>query len=127
MSSKLKNNSLSNFEWLIMNQIWELGSASAREVLDALPVEHHRAYTTIQTYTERLVEKGYLNKKKVGLVNFYQATMPRMNAVQHETRRFVDQVFGGSMSQLAAYLLGQGDIKPEDIEQMKALLEDQDD
>ena len=123
MGSKMTAERLSNFEWEIMNQIWSLGSASAREVLEALPTEHQRAYTTIQTYLERLVEKKYLSKEKLGLVNYYSAIIPKESAVHRETKRFVDQVFSGSTSQLAAYLLGQGTIEPADLESIKLMLE----
>jgi len=124
MSSKSVLETLSKFEWQIMNRIWEMGSASAREVLNALPAEHQRAYTTIQTYTERLVKKGFLTKEKIGLVNFYKPLIPRENAVKHETNRFVDQVFGGSMSQLAAYLAGRHEFSIQDLAQLKKMLEE---
>ncbi len=124
MGSKSITERLSNFEWEIMNQIWDQKSASAREVLESLPEEHQRAYTTIQTYLERLVEKKFLSKQKVGLVNFYQALIPRERAVRKETRRFVDQIFGGSSSRLAAYLLGEGEISQSDLDRIKKLLED---
>jgi len=114
---------LSNFEWEIMNQIWGLGSTSARQVLNALPLEHQRAYTTIQTYLERLVDKKYLTKEKIGLVNFYRFIVARDCVVHNETRRFIDQVFSGSTSQLAAYLLGQGNIDASDLAKIKELLE----
>lgn len=127
MSSKSVIDSISKYEWQIMNQLWNMGSASAREVLEALPPKHQRAYTTIQTYTERLVEKGFLAKHKVGMVNFYQPLVPREKAVQSETKRFVDQVFGGSMSQLAAYLVGQENISQEDVTHIKDMLGDQTD
>ncbi len=127
MSSRGAEEKLSNFEWEIMNQVWELGSTSAREVLENLPAEHRRAYTTIQTYLERLVEKKYLSKDKIGLVNFYRSIIPKAKAVQKETNRFVDQIFAGSKSQLATYLLGQGDINPADLEKIRLLLGDDND
>ncbi len=124
MGSKKGIESLSNFEWQIMNQIWEMGSSSAREVLEALTEEHRRAYTTIQTYLERLVDKKFLSKEKVGLVNFYRSLIPRDRVVRKETKRFVDQIFGGSSSQLAAYLLDEGEISQSDLDRIKKMLED---
>lgn len=124
MSRKQTLESLSQFEWEIMNMVWDLGSASAREVLGALPQEHQRAYTTIQTYLERLVEKKFLSKQKLGLVNFYRPLVLREKAVHKETRRFIDQVFSGSTSQLATYLIGQGEIEPSDLEKIRKMLGD---
>ncbi len=66
MSSKASLDALSQFEWLIMNHLWINDKASAREVMESMPEEAQRAYTTIQTYLERLVDKGYLAKEKLG-------------------------------------------------------------
>ncbi|PIZ61818.1 MAG: hypothetical protein COY19_11925 [Candidatus Marinimicrobia bacterium CG_4_10_14_0_2_um_filter_48_9] len=118
---------LSKFEWTIMNRIWEKGRQTAREVMEALPVEHRRAYTTIQTYLERLVEKGYLQKEKLGLVNFYTATVNRSSVVEGATSHFVNQVFGGSASRLAAFLLPNINLQPEDILVIRQMLKEAED
>ena len=123
-SKKRKLDPLSKFEWTIMDQVWDNGKRTVREVHEALPPEKQRAYTTIQTYMERLVDKGYLQKEKIGLVNFYLFTVPREQVVEGETSRFVTQVFGGSASRLAAYLLPNIDLEPEAVEQIRHMLEE---
>jgi len=118
---------LSRFEWLIMNTVWDAGRVSAREVMETLPPENQRAYTTIQTYLERLVDKGYLAKEKIGLVNFYHALIAREGVVEGETRNFIDRVFQGSAPSLAAFLLKRDQISAEELEQIRALVGEEDD
>lgn len=122
MSSKLNLDALSQFEWLIMNHLWENEKASAREVMEAMPGEAQRAYTTIQTYLERLVDKGYLTKEKIGMVNFYTAQVPRAAAVDGATSTFIDRVFQGSGSSLAAYLVKNKKLNKDDLKQIQDIL-----
>ena len=123
MSSKANLDALSQFEWLIMNHLWDNDKASAREVMEALPAEAQRAYTTIQTYMERLVDKGYLAKEKIGMVNFYTTQVPRDQVVDGATNSFIERVFQGSGSSLAAYLLKSKSLDPVDIQKIKDILE----
>ena len=123
MSQKANIDSLSQFEWLIMNEVWELENASAREIKDALPETAQRAYTTIQTYLERLVEKGYLKKEKQGIINYYAPRLPRETIVEGATTRFIDRVFQGSGSSLAAYLIQSNALGADDLEKIKQILD----
>ncbi|NQT62531.1 MAG: BlaI/MecI/CopY family transcriptional regulator [Candidatus Marinimicrobia bacterium] len=122
MSSRINLDALSQFEWLIMNHIWGVEKASAREVMEAMPEEGQRAYTTIQTYMERLVDKGYLTKEKLGMVNFYTTEIPRESAVDGATSNFIEKVFQGSGSNLAAYLLKSNKLNRDDLEKIKDIL-----
>jgi len=122
MNSKLKIEALSQFEWLIMNHLWDADKASAREVMEALPEKAQRAYTTIQTYLERLVDKGYVSKEKIGMVNFYTTQVPREDAVDGATTNFIERVFQGSGSNLAAYLLKNKKLDAADLQQIQEIL-----
>jgi len=124
MSSKPDLYALSQFEWLIMNHLWGLEKASAREIMEVLPEDAQRAYTTIQTYMERLVEKGYLSKEKIGMVNFYTPEVPRDAVVDGATTSFIERVFQGSGSSLAAYLLKNKKLNSDDLAKIKRILEE---
>ncbi len=123
MSSKVNLDALSQFEWLIMNHLWVNDKASAREVMESMPEEAQRAYTTIQTYLERLVDKGYLAKDKIGMVNFYTTQIAREAVVDGATNSFIERVFQGSGSSLAAYLLKNKSLDPTDLQKIKDILE----
>lgn len=123
MSSRINLDALSKFEWLIMNHLWVNNKASAREVMESMPEEAQRAYTTIQTYLERLVDKGYLAKEKIGMVNFYSTMVPREEVVDGATNSFIERVFQGSGSSLAAYLLKNKSLDPADLKKIRDILE----
>ena len=118
-----RTQTLTKFEWEIMKQVWKKRQTTVREIHEALPPDQARAYTTIQTYMERLVEKGYLSKEKIGLVNFYTARVKESDTIERETRHFVKRAFDGSFSKLAAFLFDTQDFDEEDLQEIKRMIE----
>jgi predicted transcriptional regulator len=57
---------LGELERALMNVVWRLSSATAREVSDHLKGSGVRAYTTIMTTLDRLHRKGVLARRKEG-------------------------------------------------------------
>ena len=115
-------------EWEIMKGIWDLQDRkteriSVRCVLEDLYPEGEKAYTTVQTIMNKLLDKGYLAKEKIGLVNFYQPTKKREELLGGETSRFVDKIFNGSFGELAMYLVGSGQLSSEEQDDLRSLLE----
>ena len=112
------------FEWEIMQILWDRGIASVREVEEEYCKKvKKKAYTTIQTYMERLTTKGILEKCKIGMVNFYRPNVEKESVLKNETKRFVNIAFRGSFSKLASYLIHSEGIKQEDLEEIKKMIE----
>lgn len=120
----MKFDKLTPFEWEIMKIFWEENITTVREVVDALPLQFQRAYTTVQTYVERLVDKDVLSKEKKGKVNHYHSLIPRQSAVINETDSMVNKVFNGSFSSLAAYLVHSGKLDDKDFEELQQMIRD---
>jgi BlaI family penicillinase repressor len=115
---------LSPLEWEVMNGIWDLGGKpSVRDVASYLYPNGEKAYTTVQTVMNNLVEKGYLKREKIGLVNFYKPTKKRETMIEKATESFVERVFGGSFQALANYLVRSDSLTKEEINELKKILE----
>ena len=101
-----KNNKLTPVEWEIIDKIWELGgSPSIREIWEKCFPNGEKAYTTVQTIMNTLEKKGLLERKKIGLVNFYKPLKSREEAVKSEMSGVVSRIFNGSVPALANYLI----------------------
>lgn len=110
-------------EWEIMEAIWNLGgSPSVREVLESNFTANQKAYTTVQTIMNTLVNKGALSRKKIGLVNFYKPTNNRWSFVKTEVGTMVNRVFKGSASSLANYLIDSEKLTLDEIDEIRNLL-----
>jgi predicted transcriptional regulator len=120
MARKIK---LAEAEWEIMEGVWNRGGpVTVREIQDRLYPKAEKAYTTTQTIMNILVNKGFLKRKKIGMVNFYTPKISRELAAQHETRALASRIFNDSMGALAAYLVGSGELTPQELQQLKELL-----
>lgn len=118
-----KEKSLSTFEWQIMEILWKRGKATVRDVFDSLSgIE--RAYTTVQTYMERMVTKKILGKEKIGPVNLYFPQITKDQSLLSETRHFLNKSFGGSLPKLAAFLINSDDISEQDLERIKTMIQE---
>jgi BlaI family penicillinase repressor len=114
---------LTKFELEVMGALWELGSASVREVQERLPEGKRPAYTTVQTIVYRLEEKGAVRRvKKVGNAHVFEPVVTRRATV----RRLFGELlgfFGGSPRSLMAQLVEGGHLTLEDLREAEELLE----
>ena len=114
---------LSPFEWEILNVIWDKkDKVTVKEVWEFLYPEKEKAYTTVQTIMNILVDKGFLKKEKLGPVNLYSTITKREDAVGKETGIFLEKVFNGSFQKMANFMAGYGKLSSEDLEELKNII-----
>ncbi len=120
MAKRIK---LAEAEWEIMEGIWNHGGqVTVREIQDLLYPKAEKAYTTTQTIMNILVTKGFLKRKKIGMVNFYTPKVSRDLAAQHEARTLASRIFNGSMGALATYLVASGELSLAELQKLKDLI-----
>ena len=97
----------------IMSAMWELGEATVEEVRRALPRGRKRAYTTLQTVMNRLVERELLDRERRGRGYVYRA---RYNEAAYVSRRIKDQLASASpAARRAALHTLVGDLGPDEL------------
>ena len=113
---------LTRLELKIMEALWQQGSASVREIQEALPAKGRPAYTTVQTILTRLEAKEAVRRaKKISNAHIYEAVVSR-DAAQ---RRLVDEllaVFGGRAAPLMSHLIESGQLTLKDVEEARKAL-----
>ena len=115
---------LSAFEWEVMNTIWDLGGKpTVKNVLDYLYPNGEKAYTTVQTIMNILVDKGFLEKEKFGPINLYKPLKRRKNVIKKETKIFMNKVFDGSFQKMAHFMINDRNLTEEEIAYLKNLIE----
>ena len=115
--------SLSEIEWQIMTVLWEKGVLSVKDVWHAVYPNGEKAYTTVQTYMDRMVDKQLLKKQKIGLVNFYHPIVDKKTLMKKATDTLISRVFNGSFGSLAAFLVDSYNMSGEDLDKIKQLIE----
>jgi predicted transcriptional regulator len=109
-------------ELQIMQALWDRGSISIREILEAFPERERPAYTTIQTTIYRLEAKGAVRRvRKISNAHIFEALVTRGATV----RGFLDdllRLFGGRSQPVMAHLIESGKLSPDDIREAQKSL-----
>ena len=86
---------LTDTELELMEVLWTLGEGSARGVMEALPPEGRRAYTTVATMLRVLEKKGLVTTRRDGRADIYSPVLSRedyeLRSVQVLTRKLFDR------------------------------------
>lgn len=113
---------LTESEWTVMNAVWELTPASARDVHERLEPQTEWAYSTVKTILSRLDEKGALVARRRTNRLVFEPKLTRAQARKHAVRTLVDAAFDSSAFALAQYLLAHSSISACDREQLAGML-----
>ena len=117
--AKKKQIKLTRFELEVMSALWDLGTASVREIQEKLPSQKRPAYTTVQTIVYRLEEKGAVSRlKKIGNANVFEPVVTR-KAAHHRLINELLDLFGGSARPLMAHLVEIGKLTLDDIKELE--------
>lgn len=116
---------LSDAEWQIMNLVWDRQPITAQEVIGTLAEPCAWSPATVRTMLHRLVKKGALQFTPEGNRYWYRAAIRRADCVRRAARSFLDRVFAGEAAPLLAHFVRGAKFTPEELAELKALLDQQ--
>jgi len=116
---------ISDAELDVMEALWAAGQPlTAAEVAEQIDATRGWTLATVKTMLSRLVAKGALQHREDGRRFLYSPAIKREAYVGHESRRFVEKLFGGRLSPLVARLAEEDALDDEDIAAIQALLKE---
>lgn len=121
--ARSKSATLTEAELRIMNVLWERGSATVHEVLDALPAEAAPAYNSVLTIIRILENKGYVRHVKDRRAHVYTPKVNREDATRFEVRHLVSRFFGNSRERLVLNILEDASMDADELARLRKLLE----
>ena len=115
---------ISDAELDVLKVLWDLGTATVRDVLDH-PFAKARdwAYTTAQTLLARLVEKGVVRREKHGRAFRFLPTVSRDELVGARLDELAERVCEGESMPLLLNLVHSRRLKAEDLEHLRGLID----
>jgi len=113
---------LTEAELRIMEVLWQQGSATVQDVLDALPSKPALAYNSVLTTIRILEKKGYLKHVKDGRAHLYVPVVGRKDASRSEIRHLIRRFFGDSHQELVLNIVEAGDLDLEELDRLKEML-----
>jgi predicted transcriptional regulator len=106
-----------------MEVLWEKGSATVQQVLDALSAKPTLAYNSVLTTIRVLENKGYVKHLKDGRAHVYTPTIERLEASRSEIRHLVGRFFADSQELLVINILEERGIDEGGLKRLRRLLE----
>ena len=107
-----------------MSVLWDLSAATVGDVVERIEGPPRPAYNTVLTTLRILERKGYVRHEKHGRAFTYAPIVNRAQARRGALTHLLSRFFNGSREELVMDLLGHEGVDAQQLEQVKALLDD---
>ncbi len=121
----MKNIKLSQSQLDVMKVLWQQGKSSVSQVHECLNQQKPLALTTVATVLKRLHAKNIVAFEKQGRVHMYFAAVTKDAVQSSMLGNLLTNLFNGKPEALVHHLVDQEHVSNEDIQKIKALLDDE--
>ena len=115
---------ITDAEWDLLEALWRLERATARDLAEELEGERGWARSTVKTMLDRMADKGLVSMRAVGNVHEYEPAVKPDDARRSAWRRFVDAAFGGAMEPALRFLAEDAKLTKAQRSQLRRLLKE---
>ena len=116
------NVELTEAEWEIMKIVWEKEPCAAGTVQETLAGSRNRAYSTVKTTMDRMVEKGLLEIERIRNLQLFKSRVSEVDAKRGEFRKMLKRAFDGALTPMMQFLIEHEGISAEDAAQLRKLV-----
>lgn len=108
----------------IMQVLWQCGQATAREITDELSRHKPIAHSTVQTLLRKLETKGAVTHETQERTFVFRPVPKQTEVTTSATRDLLSRLFNNSVYGLVAHLIQHEKISPEEMRQLRELIEE---
>ena len=116
---------LTEAEWEIMKVVWEKEPCAAGTVQETLAGSRNRAYSTVKTTMDRMVEKGFLQIEKIRNLQLFKSCISEVDARRGEFRRMLKRAFDGALTPMMQFLIEHEGLSKKEASQLRRLVDKQ--
>jgi len=116
---------LTEAEWEIMKVVWEKEPCAAGTVQETLAEGRVRAYSTVKTTMDRMVEKGFLQIERIRNLQLFKSCISEVDARRGEFRRMLKRAFDGALTPMMQFLVEHEGLSKQDANHLRTLVEKQ--
>jgi predicted transcriptional regulator len=110
----------------ILKVLWDGGPSELGQIASALNQERAVATTTVATTLKVMMQKGWVERTQGPRSYLWAPRVSRKEATSGLLRKLLDRAFDGSAGRLVARLVEDGALSPRDRDEIRRLLEAQD-
>ena len=108
----------------ILALLWQRGPSTAREVLENMPDEKERAYTTILSMLQLMDKKGLVKRRREGLTDRWRPAQRQKSVLGQYFGDLVGKVLGGKPSAAFQHLLESTDIDETELAAIEQIIKE---
>lgn len=130
MKEEMIGRDLSGCEKLIMKIVWDAKEdISTPEIIEAIRIRYGKDYarTTVVTFVQRLMEKGFVTTYRKGRVSYVHAIRDEDQYKENFLKHIEDFWFCGQPSSLLSALCRKSKPSQKEIMRMRKLIDELDD
>jgi BlaI family transcriptional regulator, penicillinase repressor len=110
-------------ELAILAVLWRQGPCTVREVHEALHPSQGTGYTTVLKLMQLMAQKGLVARDESQRSHVYRASNAEAQTQKRLLGDLMERAFSGSASQLVLRALSVKRTSPEELEQIRSLLD----
>jgi len=107
----------------ILHVLWSKGPSTVREVLESLNEKKDMGYTGVLKLLQIMTAKGTVRRDETQRAHVYEACRPAEQTKRQLATDMLQRVFAGSASQLMMHALAGHRAPPEEIEELRRILD----
>jgi BlaI family transcriptional regulator, penicillinase repressor len=108
----------------ILRVLWSRGPSTVREVYDSLREKKTLGYTSVLKLLQIMTAKGTVRRNETQRAHVYESCLPAEQTKRQLAGDMLQRVFEGSASQLMLHALAGSRSSPEEIEELRRLLDE---
>jgi len=113
---------LTEAEWDVMKVVWEKEPCAAGTVQETLAKSRNRAYSTIKTTMDRMVEKGFLEIERIRNLQLFRSCISEVDARRGEFRKMLKRAFDGALTPMMQFLIENEGLSKAESAQLRKLV-----
>ncbi len=113
---------LTEAEWEIMRVVWEKEPCAAGTVQEDLTQSRDRAYSTVKTTMDRMVEKGFLEIEKIRNLQLFKSCINEIEAKRGEFRKMLKRAFDGALTPMMQFLIEHEGLSKKEASELRNIV-----
>ncbi len=116
---------LTEAEWDIMKVVWDKEPCAAGTVQETLAKSRDRAYSTVKTTMDRMVDKGFLQIERIRNLQLFKSCVSEVDAKRGEFRKMLKRAFDGALTPMMQFLIEHEGLSKDEASQLRKLVQKQ--
>lgn len=113
---------LTLFEEEVMMVLWQKGARNVHQVINSLPSERKKSYTSVSTILRILEGKEFVSSYKEGPRNIYSAIYSQEDYAKQSLQHLITHGFSNQPIKLVNYLINNNLLSDQDFQYLEALI-----